>query len=486
MLLEESSRSLPAWVLHPATAILFILMVRAALKTPHASGRLLIIVVWLRYVMQAYHEVTYVSIGGVSANAIVSLSVCLAGGMILFRRLPELGRLPIIVMLMITVGLSGLMNGALQPTIETLLKWGFFGVVLLATVDCLRRDGDARILGLLLWSFAPAIVYQLLSIGLGIGKATESDGSISYIGGFNHEAAFSIVLITCFAVTTLVPRMHPVARFALLTVCLVGVVIANYRTSLIAAIPIAAGFMIFGMAHGLRPGRRIVVSLIGLLALMGAGVGASLVMDERMGDVGVIAEQGGDIIKSPDAFTAEERKLLSGRVYLWNLYIDDYAAGTDKTLLLGYGADSWVEKFGLYAHNTLISYLYEFGFLGTLLLVLVWISMIVRAFSVADWTLRGQLVSTHIGFILLNMATMPFWMIEGLIFYGLLCGYTVAVTARDRVPTFAMVQTPAAPPRRYMQPSSAAARRHALLRAREDTPNDRLLQRQSKSTEVET
>jgi hypothetical protein len=230
----------------------------------------------------------------------------------------------------------------------------------------------------------------------------------------------------------------------------------------------------------------IVVSLIGLLALMGAGVGASLVMDERMGDVSVIAEQGGEIIKSPDEFTAEERKLLSGRVYLWNLYIQDYAAGTDRTLLLGYGADSWVEKFGLYAHNTLISYLYEFGFIGTLLLVLVWISMIVRACSVADWTLRGQLVSTHIGFILLNMATMPFWMIEGLIFYGLLCGYTLAVTARDRVPS--PVAAPASPVARriYMKPESAAARRHAMLALREDQPNDRLLQRPSKATEVET
>ena len=179
MLLEETSRSLPAWALHPATAVLFILMLRAALKTPHASGRLLIGVVWLRYVMQAYHELTYTSIGGLSVNAIASLGVCLAGGLILFRRLPELGRLPIIVMLMITIALSGFTNGVLSPTIETLLKWGYFGVVLLATIDCLRRDGDARILGLLLWAFAPALVYQALSIALGVSKATENDGSVS-------------------------------------------------------------------------------------------------------------------------------------------------------------------------------------------------------------------------------------------------------------------------------------------------------------------
>jgi hypothetical protein len=483
MLLEETSRSLPAWALHPATAVMLILMVRAALKTPHASGRLLIVIVWLRYVMQAYHELTYTSIGGFSANAIASIAVCLAGGAILFRRLPELGRLPILVMLMITIGLSGLMNNALGPTLETLLKWGYFGVVLLATIDCLRRDNDARILGLLLWAFAPALVYQALSVALHVSKATESDGSISYIGGFNHEAAFSIVLITCLSVTTLAPRLHPIARFGLLATCLLGVMIANYRTSLFAAGPIIVGFMIFGAAHGLRPGRRVIVSLVGLLVLMGATIGANAVLAERMGDVGAIAEQGGEIIKSPDEFTAEERKLLSGRVYLWNLYLQEYSAGSDRTLLLGYGADSWVEKFGLYAHNTLISYLYEYGFIGTLLLVMVWIGMIARACSVKDWTLRGQLVCTHIGFILLNMATMPFWMIEGLIFYGLLCGYTVAVTAKERAGEAGLLQRRFSPPRAQMQPGSAAARRHALQKP--NTPS-LAIQGQPISVKVET
>ncbi|MEQ1784624.1 MAG: hypothetical protein ABMA14_25025, partial [Hyphomonadaceae bacterium] len=277
-------------------------------------------------------------------------------------------------------------------------------------------------------------ILQILSVALGVSKATETDASAaSFIGGFNHEAAFSIVLITCLAVTAMAPRLHPVARITLLGVCLAGVVIANYRTSLIAAVPIVAGFMIFGVVQGVRPGRRIVISLVGVIALVGAAIGANVVMAERLGDVGAIAEDGGDMLKSPEEFTVAERKLLSGRVYLWNLYLQDYAEGSDRQLLLGNGADSWIEKFGLYAHNTLISYLYEYGIIGTVLLVMVWIGMLVRAFQVRDWTLRGQLVSAHIGFILLNMATMPFWMIEGLIFYGLLCGFTVAATATARV-----------------------------------------------------
>jgi len=434
MLAEEASRALPGWVLHPATAVLFLFMLRAALKTPHASGRLLVAIVWLRYVMQAYHEVTYFSVGGVSINALASLGVCLVGGIILFRRLPELGRFPFLILLMLTIGASGLMNGALTPAIETLLKWGFFAIVLLATIDCLRRDGDARIFGLLLWSFAPVIVYQALSIVLDVGKATESDGSVSFIGGFHHESAFSVILITCLTVASLVPRMNVLACIGIVGICLVGVVLANYRTSLIAAAPIVFGFFVFGVASNLRPGRRVAVSIVGLLMIMTVAVAGSAIMSDRMSDVGVVADEGGAIIKSPDQFTEAERKLLSGRVYLWNQYIEEYSAGDDKHLLLGYGADSWVERFGLYAHNTLVSYLFEFGLTGAALIVLVWLAMIARSLRATDWTTRGQLLTAHVGFILLNMATMPFWLIEGLIFYGLLCGYTVAVTSPALVP----------------------------------------------------
>src|SRR5689334_22447663 len=163
-MLEETSRALPAYVLHPVTAVLFLLLLRAMWKTPHASGRLLIAVVWLRYVMQAYHELTYVSFGGVSINAMASLAVCGIGGAIMWRRLGDIGRFPIILGLLGLITISGLMNGAVEPMVETILKWGYFFIVMLAVMDCIRRDGDVRIFGLLLWAFAPPLIYQALSI----------------------------------------------------------------------------------------------------------------------------------------------------------------------------------------------------------------------------------------------------------------------------------------------------------------------------------
>ena len=75
---------------------------------------------------------------------------------------------------------------------------GYFLIVLLAVQDCIRRDGDARIFGVLLWAFAPPGLPGVVA-RLG-GKAGESDGSISFIGGYHHEASFSVVLVTCFAV----------------------------------------------------------------------------------------------------------------------------------------------------------------------------------------------------------------------------------------------------------------------------------------------
>jgi hypothetical protein len=444
-MLQEVSRALPAAVLHPTTAILFLLLLRAMFLTPHASGRLLLVIVWLRYVMQAYHEITYITFGGVSINALGSLTVCVAGGIILRGRLRELVRFPIILALIALVIISGLTNGSVQPMVETVMKWGYFLIVLLAVEDCIRRDGDARILGLLLWAFAPPLIYQALSIGLGVSKASESDGSVSFIGGYNHEAAFSVVLVTCFAVASLAPRLNPAVRLLLLFACLAGVFAANYRTSLIAVAPIAFGYFVFGAARSAGRGQRLVVSLLGLMAMVGVALAANMALSERLKDITLAAAETDDLIRPTEEFTVADQRLLSGRLYIWNKYIEGYAGGSDKELLIGSGPDSWVEAFGVYAHNTIISYLYEFGLFGAVLIVLVWIGMLARVMRIRDWPLRGQLFCAHLGFILLNMATMPFWQVEGLILYGVLCGYTVCFSAaRARKP---MINHYAPPPK---------------------------------------
>ena len=80
-------------------------------------------------------------------------------------------------------------------------------------------------------------------------------------------------------------------------------------------------------------------------------------------------------------------------------------------------------QFPLYAHNTFISYTYEFGIFG--LAAFSWI--LIANFVMAAQT-RGDgkivLLTCHVGFVVLNLATMPMWTLEGDILYALLLAQT--------------------------------------------------------------
>ena len=146
-------------------------------------------------------------------------------------------------------------------------------------------------------------------------------------------------------------------------------------------------------------------------------------MRERFADLVTVLSDPGALIKEPQYYTPDERKLMSGRAYIWSAYISDYLNGGAKALLVGYGPSAWVGKFAVYAHNTLVSTLYEYGILGVLAMISLWVSMFAAALKVDGP--RGKLLTAHASFFLLNMATMPFWQVEGLALYGVLCGYTI-------------------------------------------------------------
>lgn len=431
--MDDGSSTLPAAALYPATVLGVLALVYALTRTRHASGRFLILAIWLRYMMQVFHEVTHPPIfAGFSLNAFASLAVCIIGAFVVRNRLRAIGRFPLVLALLAVVAISGLINGLYAGMAETLLKWGYFFVVALCLYDCMQRDGDARIFVPLLWVFAPQMLLQALSIALGAGKAGEADGSVSFVGGFSHEAAFSMVLVTCFAVASFSPRLHPAVRAALLALSTIGVVAANYRTSLIALAPLAIGFVTFSIARVFTSRQRLFVSATALLGALSVTVLAAWLLRERMADIAAAAN--GDVLfQAPGEFNHTDRALLSGRIYLWSSYLNAYWAGDDVRILFGFGPDAWIGVFSTYAHNSVISYLYEFGIFGAMLLVLAWAAMLMRARTIPDPWLRWQVLFAHIGFIILNLATMPLWLIEEVILYGLLCGHTLALTRRSNV-----------------------------------------------------
>jgi hypothetical protein len=441
-MIDEGSRLLPAAALYP-TSVLAVLMLGYALtRTQHLAGRFLILIIWLRYMMQVFPDITHPpDFAGFSLNAWTSLAVCALGAFVVKHRLRVIGRLPIVLILMGVIVLSGTINDAYAGMVETLLKWGYFFIVALCVYDCIQRDGDARILAPLLWAFVPPLMLQAVSIALGAGKASESDSSISFVGGFSHEAAFSMVLVACFAVASFAPRLNPVVRVGLLTACVIGIFAANYRTALIALAPLAIGYVTFSTARSFTSRQRIFVGAAALVGAIGVTLLAAWALRERMADIAAAA--GDDaLFKPPGDFNQTERALFSGRIYIWSSYLHAYLAGDDLRILFGFGPDAWVGVFNTYAHNTVVSYLYEFGLFGAALIVVVWLGMLLRARAIADPWQRGQVMFAHLGFIVLNLATMPHWQLEGLIFYGLLCGYTIAFTSR--------VRAPRANPRAYM------------------------------------
>ena len=156
-----------------------------------------------------------------------------------------------------------------------------------------------------------------------------------------------------------------------------------------------------------------------------------MVEQDRFSDLGAIT-QGASLIRPPQTFSWSERRELSSRPYIWSAYIYAYAEASPMQKLIGLGPDSWEGKMENYAHNTLISFLYELGLAGVAAILLLWATMFRLAWS-ADRKSRALLIGGHLSFLVLNLATMAHWQVEGNILYGVLCGYTVAKARHARV-----------------------------------------------------
>jgi hypothetical protein len=148
------------------------------------------------------------------------------------------------------------------------------------------------------------------------------------------------------------------------------------------------------------------------------------VFAERFSDVGAATSGHVNFFKPYDQYTVEESRLLSGRPRIWSMYIYGWLGGDLSEHMLGFGPESWSKVYWIYAHNTLVNYLFEYGIVGVIVILFVWFSMLAAALRIRH-PHRGVVVGAHLSFIMLNMATMPMWMIEGNMLYGIICGYTL-------------------------------------------------------------
>jgi hypothetical protein len=421
--------TLPAYAALPALALFAVLLLHLASRPGSRAARYLVSVVWLRYVMSAFPAVSFIQIGGLTLNAIASVLV-IAGSFFVVRKrnLLEPAMLPLALIILL-VSVSAILNGRIVDGLETALRYTYLGVIALLFVDAAEDIGFSPLVSRLLPLFAIPLTLQLLTVVLGLPKLTELDGSISYTGGYNHESGFSVVLVTGMVLVAMHQRMRASAKLLLFVLLVTGVILANYRTSIVSMAPLIAVVAFLGLKERVVPSQRLVASIFagGLLVVVAAGIPS--VAGDRFQTINDAFSPGTELIKPPSDFTRAEEQIMSGRALIWSKYYYGWYEASPRQHVFGLGPNSWEEPFGVYAHNTLVGTLYEFGLSGVAALLLLWAWMVVLCLKITA-PLRARLLAAHVSFILLNQSTMPFWQIEGAILYGVICGSTIYFARR--------------------------------------------------------
>ena len=387
--------------------------------------------IWLRFFLSAFHTITYPSlVAGFSINALSSISVAGLGLFFLPFTVFTLRKLLPFYFLFLAVAVSGFVNMKIPGTINVLVKWCYFLVLTGAIFLSVRAQGHEQTFKKLLVCFFMPVMLQIFSIALGEVKATENDGSASYVGGYNHEAAFSMIIVSFIFVLGLTHQGAVKLRTLLFTLGIILLILVNYRTAILTILPIAAIFYYSLVEQKLKPSQKVPVLTIVSMVLIFAFVAISFSMRERFADVGTLASNLDLIFKSPMYFSEAEKDIMSARVYIWSQYIDALINSDLLRQLVGFGPESWRGIFKVYAHNTYVSYFYEYGYLGLVSFFYLCIYVLLITANVSDKRLAKILPLSLIGFLTMNLATMPLWNIEGLIFFAILIGVTLAKSAK--------------------------------------------------------
>jgi hypothetical protein len=393
--------------------------------------RVLVFVVYalfFRFLLSAFHPFTFPPIiGSFSINALYSLAVIAGGFIVISHRLLLLRYLLPVYALITLILVSALYNGTLGRSIQSLLKWLFFIVIALAIYESCIRVERTLVIEKLIKSFCIPVVLQIVSVALGHFKLTEIDGSVSYLGGYNHEAVFSVMLVTVLILAALRQLIQPPTKRAwryLPLLLAIGVLLANYRTNILAVLLPLAGYLWFRLAYARQPLGRIVT----LLAIA-TGLALMTLLDTsaivtRFSEIATVLDKPSSLFKSPRYFTDWEQDYFSSRIYIWSQYIEGYLRGDVIQHLIGLGPDTWNLQFRKYAHNTFIGTLYELGLLGTAVLACLFLANLRRALTGPLTTYNVLLFLGLLGFLVMNLGTMPLWQIEGMILFAVLNALT--------------------------------------------------------------
>ncbi len=414
-----------------AVAVIVLVVAAHHLVRSRASAALMLLFVlfFMRFVLASFHSITYPPLLGsfslMSLASLASLGACF----LLLPLIKPRGHsrwvmsksLITVYLLIVLMVISALVNNAITDSLPSLIKWLYLLQLVSLIAYALTMDGLRNTLKVVLLAYSFPVVMLLLSIAMGVSKRSELDGSISFVGGFFHEAVFSTVIFTAafFTITYLkvFSKPLPIRKNATIGLALVMffslMLFVNYRTSIIAFILMAAALALF-TAHTAKASYKALFCIcVAMLALWGAvfDIGDS---SERFADIPNAYNNASHLITYPENYTRDERRLFSGRLYMWSAYISEANEGSTQQLLIGQGMGSWKKYFEKYAHNTFVSFYFELGFVGLILCVLIFLTLYSKLIQIADQDIRATASAFLLGFLVLNMSTMPMWSMEGI------------------------------------------------------------------------
>ncbi|WP_127112609.1 O-antigen ligase family protein [Shimia sediminis] len=389
------------------------------------------IIIWGRFALSSLGEVgVKTSVAGfslVALGTIIMTAVCiLAMPMRMFRVSWILPFYAIIAL----GALSGFLNGQYVELVSFVVTWCYFLACALLLFRAYGLHDFRVVVGCLLSVFSLPLAGQALSFALRAPKVGP-DGSFSYIGVYGHEAVFALVLMGALFLVAIYPWQRRRDVLGVLLLMVASFLIANYRTMIIAALPLITVIVIQATQpkrHALRK-----FAVIALVLLLVAPEVVPRLVGDRFDEIGTLTSSSSELIKPPEEYTAREKDILSARLYIWASHLYGTTRASPVQLLIGHGPDVRAPDLTVHAHNEFLRILFEFGFVGLCLWFGVFafqVSLVLRA---RECPARLPVLAGYASVFLGSLGTAFFNRPEGMIFVALLCSVTWFIANRDRV-----------------------------------------------------
>jgi len=398
--------------------------------------------VFTRLILAAFHNYTYVQyVGSFSIISFYSiLMVVLSFFYLLINNKKVIinNKFSTIKFIIILMVISAILNNKILSSIPSIIKWVFLLQFITILIMSMEINGVVKVLKAVFLAYSYPVMLLILSVLVGESKGSESDGSTSYIGGYYHEAVFSIIVFTSsilyLSIKLIDKKINYYNIILIILVFTTLLLLINYRTTLIASV-FAFVFILYSQYEKQDYIRKILYLFFAFLFVVFMSIYDLSNIIERFMDIPKVIINISELFNYPEYYTREEKKLFSGRIYIWSNYVSEAIGGTEIQFFIGQGMDSWKSVFLKYAHNTFISFFYELGIFGVSVLFLCFISIYKKIFNIKEKILRTCILGYFISFVFLNLGTMPMWQMEGIMLFAILIALIFHLK-RDRDETY--------------------------------------------------